>query len=611
MNQQNNHNEKQFDSTQSLWPFLKRLFGLTKQNYPRLFWGLIGSTAVVAVADAYFPYLWMLYIDDLITPLFSNWSVARQAGESFTFQWQQFIPFALKYGAWMLTMSIGVLVFIWCAENIRERIIYDLRKSMFDKLQHLSFSFYDKSSAGWLVSRITSDTDRVTELISWGFVSFVWGISMVLICFGIMFFIEWKLALLILLTFPFMMYVSVKIRLLVLKYSRKARRQNSDMIAYVTEHINGVAVNKTTAQESNASKGYREKTDNMRHYSFKASYYTAMYMPLVLLTGSVAAAFVIVYGANVNMAAGTGGFSLGAWAAFFGYSRFIFEPIFDISRFYAMAQDSLSAGERIFSLIDEKVTIKDAPDATEFNRITGDIEFVNVDFSYNTDKQILQNFNLKIKAGESVALVGPTGHGKTTLTALISRFYEPTSGRILIDNEDYTLKTLQSLRNQLGIILQHPHLFSGTLLENILYGVDEKNDQKAIDTLKMLGAENLLEKLHEEVGEEGKNLSNGERQLVSFARAAIKNPAILIMDEATSSIDTISEQYIQTGIEKLIENRTSIVIAHRLSTIRNCDRIVVIENGKIKEEGNHQSLIAQKGHYYDLYMKQARAMTVE
>lgn len=604
--------DKQFDSTQSLWPFLKRLFGLTKRNYPSFFWGLLAAVSVVAVADAFFPYLWMQFIDDLITPTFLQWKEARELGEVFEIKWQIFIPFIIKYVAWIATMGLGVLVFIWCAENIRERIIYDLRKSMFDKLQHLSFSFYDKSSAGWLVSRITSDTDRVTELISWGFVSFVWGISMVVICFGIMFFIEWKLALLILLTFPFMMYVSVKIRLLVLKYSRKARKQNSDMIAYVTEHINGVAVNKTTAQEINAGKGYAEKTDNMRRYSFKSAYYTAMYMPLVLLTGSVAAAFVIIYGGNVTIETGLiGGFTLGAWAAFFGYSRFIFEPIFDISRFYAMAQDSLSAGERIFSLIDEKVTIKDAENATDFGKIKGEIEFKNLHFYYNPDKQILNNFSLKIEAGKSIALVGPTGHGKTTLTALVSRFYEPTAGQVLIDGEDYTKKTLHSLRNQLGVILQQPHLFSGTLLQNILYGVDEKNEAKAIATLKMLGADALLEKLNEEVGEEGKNLSNGERQLVSFARAAIKEPAILIMDEATSSIDTISEVQIQKGIEQLIKNRTSIVIAHRLSTIRYCDTIVVIENGEIKEQGNHTTLIKQKGHYYDLYMKQARAMVVE
>jgi ATP-binding cassette, subfamily B, bacterial len=610
MQENHQHSDSQFVSTQTLWPFIKRLFGITRKNYPGLFWGLIATVSVVAVADAYFPYLWMLYIDDLITPLFIEWQQSVQNQTDFELQWQQFLPFVYKYGGWMLTMGLGVLAFIWCAENIRERIIYDLRKSMFDKLQHLSFSFYDKSSAGWLVSRITSDTDRVTELISWGFVSFVWGISMVLICFGIMFYIEWKLALLVLATFPLLLYVSVKIRLLVLKYSRKARKQNSDMIAYVTEHINGVAVNKTTAQEENASLGYNEKTDRMRHYSFKSSFYTAMYMPLVFLTGSIAAGFVILYGANVDMSGTAGAFTLGAWAAFFGYSRFIFEPIFDISRFYALAQDSLSAGERIFSLIDEKVTIKDAAGATDFEKIKGDIEFRNVDFHYHPDKKILQHFNLTIEAGQSVALVGPTGHGKTTLTALISRFYEPTGGQLLIDGEDYTQKTLQSLRNQLGIILQQPHLFSGTVLENILYGTDDKNEQKAIETLKLIGAENLLAKLYEEVGEEGKNLSNGERQLVSFARAAIKEPAILVMDEATSSVDTLSEIQIQKGIEKLIENRTSIVIAHRLSTIRHCDKIVVIEHGKIKEMGSHEELIANKGHYYDLYLKQARAIQV-
>jgi ATP-binding cassette subfamily B protein len=302
---------------------------------------------------------------------------------------------------------------------------------------------------------------------------------------------------------------------------------------------------------------------------------------------------------------------LGVWAAFFGYSRNIFEPIFDIARFYALAQDSLSAGERIFSLIDEKNDIDDSTAQGDFGRIKGKIEFKNLDFYYNSDKKILEHFNLKITAGESVALVGPTGHGKTTLTALIGRFYEPVSGALLIDGVDYKTRTLHSFREQLGIILQSPFLFSGTLRSNILFGLrgtDKKipNDDELKVILGELGADDLIGKLDDEVGEEGASLSSGERQLVSFARAVVKEPEILIMDEATSSIDTLTEAKIQQGIIKVIQNRTSIIIAHRLSTIKNCDRIVVIEHGKIKEMGSHAELIAQEGHYYDLYMKQAR-----
>lgn len=600
--------EKEFYKKDTLWPFLKRLFGLAKNNYPKYFWGLVLSVGFVAIADAAFPLIWKTFIDSVLTPNLEILKTQKEAGETFNFSARLFIPIAIQFIIWMLVMAIGVLSFIWCAEQIKERIIFDLRQLMFDKLQHLSYGFYDKNSTGWLVSRITSDADRVTELISWGFVSVVWGVAMVLVSFGIMFVLSWKLALGVFLTMPLLLYVSMKIRLLILQYSRKARKQNSEMIAFVTEHINGAAVNKATVQENEAINSYKTQTRNMRNYAFKSSYYTAMYMPLVFLTGSFAAAFVILYGGNIFI---TTSFSLGTWAAFFGYSRFIFEPIFDISRFYALAQDSLSAGERIFSLIDEKLDITDEKANDEFKKIKGEIEFKNLDFFYNKDKMILQDFNLKIKAGESIALVGPTGHGKTTLTALIGRFYEPKSGELLIDGLDYRSKTLDSFRTQLGVILQSPFLFSGTVRSNLLFGIrgtkiETPRDEELKILLKEIGAEDLVNKLDVEVGEEGANLSNGERQLVSFARAVVKKPAILIMDEATSSVDTLTEAKIQQGISKIIKNRTSIIIAHRLSTIKNADKIVVIEHGKIKEMGNHNELIKNKGHYYDLYMKQAR-----
>lgn len=593
--------EKQFTNTQSLLPFLKRLFGLAKKKYPKFFWGLVISTGIVAISDASFPLLWKYFLDKVLSPALEN--VTGYNG------FYQFLTIGIYFSVWMLVMSIGVMIFIWCAEQIKERIIYDLRNMMFNKLQHLSFTFYDKNSTGWLVSRITSDVDRVTELISWGFVSVVWGITMVIISFIYMFNLSWKLALVVLASLPLLLYVSTKIRLLILQYSRKARKQNSEMIAYNTEHINGVAVNKATVQEKNAIKGYKIQTDNMREYSYKSAYFTAMYMPLVFLTGSLAAAGVILFGGEMYIL--KTGLTIGTWAAFFSYSRLIFEPIFDISRFYAMAQDSLSAGERIFSLIDEKEDITNTFSSGSFNKIKGNILFNNIDFYYNPDKVILKDFNLEIKAGERIALVGPTGHGKSTITSLIGRFYEPKKGEILIDGIDYKTRNLDSYRQNLGVILQSPFLFSGTIRSNILFGLrgtkgSKPSDEQIKQLLQDMGANNLASNLDLEVGEEGSNLSNGERQLISFARAIIKNPAILIMDEATSSIDTLTEAKIQQSIEKITANRTSIIIAHRLSTIKNCDRIVVIEQGKIKEMGSHTELIKQKGHYYGLYMKQAR-----
>jgi ATP-binding cassette subfamily B protein len=284
----------------------------------------------------------------------------------------------------------------------------------------------------------------------------------------------------------------------------------------------------------------------------------------------------------------------------------MFEPIMDISRFYSQAQNSISAGERIFSLLDTKPAINDTEGANDFSRINGDIKFENVRFHYETGKPVLKGLNLNIKAGESIALVGETGGGKSTIINLICRFYEPTGGVIKIDGFDYKEKTMQSLRSQLGVVLQTPHLFSGTVKENIKYGRGEASEEEIKDSLKTVGADDFIMRLDEEVGEGGENLSMGEKQLVSFARAVLADPRIFIMDEATSSVDTITEANIQRGILGMMKGRTSIIIAHRLSTIKHCDRILVVNRGEIIEDGSHHDLMVKKGYYYNLYTRQLR-----
>jgi ATP-binding cassette subfamily B protein len=285
----------------------------------------------------------------------------------------------------------------------------------------------------------------------------------------------------------------------------------------------------------------------------------------------------------------------------------IFEPILDISRFYSQAQNSISAGERIFSLIDTKALIVDKLGAGEYGKIEGDIDFENVSFHYNEDKPVLNGLNLKIKAGTSVAFVGETGGGKSTIINLICRFYEPTGGAIKIDGIDYKDMTMQSLRSQLGVVLQTPHLFSGTVKDNIKYGRDEATDMEVITALRTVGADEFIHRLDEQVGEGGEQLSMGEKQLVSFARAVLSDPRIFIMDEATSSVDTITEANIQRGIVGIMEGRTSLIIAHRLSTIKHSDRILVINRGRIMEDGSHRELMRSKGIYYKLYTRQLRA----
>jgi len=483
--------------------------------------------------------------------------------------------------------------------------LYDLRDEMFKKLQKLSYSFYDKSAMGWLLSRLTSDADRVAELISWGFLDCVWGITMIIITTIIMFFYSWKLALIVFLSLPILFLLSIKIRALILKYSRASRKINSEITASFSEHINGVEVNKITAQEERVSNDFKVLSNNMRSKTFKSTFYTAMYLPIVIFVGAITAIFVINTGGRMALTLPPG-ITVGVLAAFFGFATRIFEPIMDITRFYASAQNSISAGERIFGLIDEKIEIADSDEAKNIAEIKGDIEFKAVDFEYVEGKPILQNFNLKIEAGQSVALVGATGDGKTTISNLVGRFYEPVKGQVLIDGIDYKNIKLNSLRSKMGVVLQTPHLFKGTVKENIKYGNQTATDEAIIHALKTVGADQFVKRLEEEVGESGNNLSLGEKQLISFARAVLADPSILIMDEATSSVDTFTEMKIQEGIEQLISGRTSIIIAHRLSTIKNCDRILVIQKGNIIEDGNHKQLMQMEGHYFNLYTKQIR-----
>lgn len=590
--------DKKFEAQNTLVPFLKRLFTMAFTKYPLLAFLLLIGVLITAIADAVIPKLWEILLNHLVLPQRAIYEQALKTGVAYSPSLHDFMPFIAMYVVWILTITFSVLLFVYAAQQIQERLMYELRAQMFEKLQYLSFQFYDKTSIGWLVSRITSDTNRVTEIISWGTVSVIWGVTMIVATFFVMLSIHVKLAFLVMLTLPVLIFVSIKIRMLILIYSRKARKQGSELTAYFIEHVNGIEVNKATGQENKASDNYNIKSEALRQYAYKSAYYTAMFIPLVIVIGSIATVLVIWYGGSMAVLEKYG-FGISALSAFFIASRAVFDPIFDISRFYAMAQDSLAAGERIFSLIDEKVDVLDAH-KIDFERIKGSIDFEAVDFHYTEEKPILRNFNLHINAGESIALVGPTGHGKTTVTALLNRFYDPIKGKIMIDHIDTKTRTLHSLRNQMGVILQSPHLFSGTIKDNVLFGLENIAHQKIIDTLILVGAESLIPKLNEEVGEEGSNLSNGERQLVSFARAILKNPAILILDEATSSIDTLTEAKIQKGIQQIIKGRTSIIIAHRLSTIKNCDRIVVIEHGKILEMGTHQELLANKGHYYEL-----------
>ncbi len=597
--------EKQFSDGGALWPFLKRIFqySFRRKKITLIF---IASIMLVAVTDAIFPIIWLYFLDYGVVPYVKEVGSGVEPSLSTLASAKNYGLLYLLNG---LIQVIGVYGFIKMAGYVQEHVVYDLRQEMFEKLQRLSFTYYDKAATGWLLSRITSDTGRVSELLSWGFLEAVWAVFMITFSLIAMFIYSWKLALVVLMTIPLLLLVSVKLRLIILFFSRAARKVNSEITASYTEHINGVQVNKITAQETRVSTEFRGLTGRMAGVSFKAAFYTAIYFPLVIFIGATAAALVIYFGGSMAIQTPPG-ITVGILAAFVGYATSIFMPILDLSRFYAMAQGSLSAGERIFELVDEVPGIVDEPEVDDSSRFKGEIQFENVGFGYVEEQEVLKSLNLNIKAGSSIAIVGPTGEGKSTIINLISRFYEPRCGRIMIDGKDYKNYSLRNLRSQIGVVLQGPHLFAGSIRENIGYAREQATEQQIVDTLRMLGAEQFIERLDEEVGEGGERLSMGERQLVAFARALITDPAILIMDEATSSIDTITEAAIQKGISSMIKGRTSIIIAHRLSTIRNCDRILVIGDGNISEDGSHEALMELGGHYYDLYTKQMRLVEV-
>lgn len=596
--------DKQFKTEGSIFPFLKRLFSYS-MKYRKWMKGFIAFVLMVAAVEAVTPIIWLNLLDNAVMPLVEQYKPLYASGNVPEVNLGPLLKYALMILGLGVILSASVFMFINFAGRIQEYVMYDIRQDLFKKLQELSFSFYDKSAVGWLMSRITSDTIKVTELISWGFIECIWGFGMIVFCLIAMFIYNVKLALIVTLTIPLLTLVSFKIRKLILKYSRESRRFNSEITASYNEHISGVEVNKSMVQEDRASSEFESLSEKMRVSSYKSAYFTALYTPLVIFGGSIAAAMIIYFGGAMAITMPPE-ITVGLLAAFFGYATLIYEPILDISKFYSQAQSCISAGERIFSLLDTQPMIKNRKDADDFENIEGNIEFRNVSFHYEKDKPVLDNINLSIMAGQSVALVGETGGGKSTIINLICRFYEPTAGVIRIDGVDYMDKTIQSLGSRLGVVLQTPHLFSGSIRENIRYGREDATEEEIVNSLLLIGGDEFINRLDEEAGEGGEKLSLGEKQLISFARAVLANPRIFIMDEATSSVDTLTEAKIQSGIHEMIKGRTSIIIAHRLSTIKNCDRILVIKKGKIIEDGSHHELMLKKGYYYNLYTRQLR-----
>ncbi len=549
---------------------------------------------LVSFQDALFTYISKMIIDEGIVP-----------GDR-----TRLIQLITVYTSMLIVQASAVFGLIYLAANLGERIQYDLRQKMFNHLQVLSFSYFDKTPVGWIMSRITSDAGRIADLVTWGLIDTTWASLNLAVSLVFMFIINWQLALVMSLILPVLIIIAAQFKKRILTAFRQVRKLNSKLTGVYNENITGVRVVKALTREEKNLAEFDGLASNLYRSAYRAAWLSALFLPTVQIVGATALGAIVWYG---GWQITVGGLTVGGLQAFISYLTFMLFPIQDLARVYAEMQSSVASAERIFSLIDAKPDIVDRPHAVDPGTIRGHIEFEHVDFYYTPDKPVLANFNLKVWQGETIALVGPTGGGKSTIVNLICRFYEPKAGVIRVGGLDYTSLTLHGIQSRIGMVLQTPHLFSGTLRENIRYGRLDATDAEVEAAARLAHAHEFIVTMEKgydsEVGEGGNLLSTGQKQLVSLARAVLAQPDIFIMDEATSSVDTLTEALIQQGMETLMRDCTSFIIAHRLSTIKKADRILVIENGRIAEMGSHAELIRARGHYYSLYTKQFRQET--
>lgn len=527
------------------------------------------------------------------------------------------IKFTLLYGGLVAFQAFLIYEFIYRSGLIEMDISYQIRQNVMEKLQTLPFSYYDKTPTGWIMARMTSDVSRLSEILSWSFNDLVWGFLVMMMLLIVMFTVNWKLALIILVIVPMVYFVSAWFQKRILQNYRSVRAENSKITHGFSEGITGAKTTKTMGLEAIHYSEFKNNTMAMRSKSIHAVILSALYMPLITLISSLGNAGIIYVGGNMAL---QGVIQIGTLILFTQYAERFFEPLRNISNVFAQLQMAQASAERVLSLLEEDSTLVDRPDVIEkygtilnpnesvYEPIIGDIEFKDVDFYYQASEPILNKFNLTVQPKQRIALVGETGSGKSTIVNLICRFYEPISGSILIDGVDYRERSIGWLHSHLGYVLQAPHLFSGSVRDNIAYGKPDASDEDVIKASKLVDAHRFIMELEDgyqtDVGEGGNRLSTGQKQLISFARAILVDPSIFILDEATASIDTETEAIIQNAVETVLKEKTSFIIAHRLSTIVNADRILVIDKGQILEDGNHHSLMSQKGRYYELYMNQ-------
>ncbi|MFP5112922.1 ABC transporter ATP-binding protein [Bacillaceae bacterium C204] len=494
--------------------------------------------------------------------------------------------------------------------QIGQSVILHIRKDLFTHLQKLSFSFYDSRPHGKILVRVVNYVNSLSDLLSNGLINLITDLFSLIVIIGFMLAIDVKLTLMAMLGFPILAAVILLIKNAQRKAWQTLSNKQSNMNAYIHESINGIKVTQAFTREEENKRIFSEVSESYRSSWMKAVRIQFLLWPSIENISVLTTSLIYVVGISLI----GDGVTVGALVAFVGYIGMFWAPIANIGNFYNAIINATAYLERIFEMIDEKPTVSDRPNAVELPAIKGKVEFKDVIFGYEEGEKILENINFCVNPGDTIALVGATGSGKTTIVSLLSRFYDVSSGRIEIDDIDINRVTIQSLRKQMGVMLQDPFIFSGTIMDNIRYGRLDAADEEVIEAAKAVQAHQFINGLSDgyqtEVNERGTRLSTGQRQLISFARALLADPKILILDEATSSIDTETELALQKGLETLLAGRTSFIIAHRLSTIQNASRILLIDKGRIKEEGSHNELISRQGYYWRLHQSQHQSLEV-
>ena len=552
---------------------------------------------------------------DIIIPLFQRYAIDTFIVPG---QLDGLRTFGLAWLGVVAFQALSVVAFTRGSMKLEMRLGRDLKRACFVHLQSLSFSYYNVTPVGYILSRVLTDNARIAETVAWSIFDALWSVSYVLGVFVAMLWLDVQLAVLVMVVVPILAVLTYYFQTRILHWNRKVRRIHSRITGAYNEGIMGAKTSKTLVIEEQNHQDFQKVTQEMRDAAVQAARLNAIYIPLVLFASSVAVALVLARGGFLSL---EGVLQLGTLSAFAAYAVGIFEPIQQLARNIANIISLQANIERVMGLLDQQPLVVDSPQVMEkygdtfhpktenWEPIQGHIRFEDVSFRYpDGQEEVLSHFDLDVPAGTTVAIVGETGAGKSTLVNLACRFFEPTGGRILIDGVDYRQRSQLWLHSSIGYVLQSPHLFSGTVMENIRYGRLDATDEEVMAAARAVSADTVVQKLEDgyqsQVGEGGDRLSTGEKQLISFARAVLADPQIFVLDEATSSIDTQTEQLIQQATARLLKGRTSFLIAHRLSTIRSADLILVVRDGKIVERGTHEELLSRKGYYHDLCLKQ-------